>query len=150
MAFVDEAQLEHAVLNLVINARDAMPHGGNLTLATSNFYMDENFVRRYPYPVQVGNYILLNVSDSGIGMDPSTKTRIFEPFFTTKESTGTGLGLWVSGEILAKHRATVRVASRAAEEANGRASGTVFMLFFPEDGISAPPMPAQAETTQTA
>jgi signal transduction histidine kinase len=84
-------------------------------------------------------------------MTEATRRRIFEPFFTTKESTGTGLGLWVSGEILAKHRATVRVASRVAEEANGRASGAVFMLFFPEDGIGAPPTPSpEAETTQTA
>jgi signal transduction histidine kinase len=83
-------------------------------------------------------------------MTRATKLRIFEPFFTTKESTGTGLGLWVSGEILAKHHATVRVASRAAEEANGRQSGTVFMIFFPEDGIGSPPVPAPAATTQSA
>src|SRR5258707_10090929 len=79
----DESQIEQVILNLVINARDAMPHGGNLTLATSNFYMDENFVRRYPYPVHVGNYILVNVSYSSIGMVQSGVARIFEPCFTT-------------------------------------------------------------------
>jgi signal transduction histidine kinase len=77
------------------------------------------------------------VADSGCGMTKETRGRIFEPFFTTKE-TGTGLGLWVSGEILAKHNATLRVASRRAEA--GKRSGTVFMLFFPEDGIGVPPL----------
>ena len=65
-------------------------------------------------------------------MDVETRERIFEPFFTPKE-TGTGLGLWVSGEIIAKHNATLRVYSRTAE--TGKSSGTVFMLFFPESGV---------------
>jgi signal transduction histidine kinase len=66
-------------------------------------------------------------------MEKSVQRRIFEPFFTTKEATGTGLGLWVSAEILAKHSATVRVRSRTAEK--GKPSGTVFMVFFPADGL---------------
>ena len=92
--------------------------------------------------------IRLFVADNGCGMTRATRQRIFEPFFTTKETTGTGLGLWVSSEIIAKHNATVRVASRPAEAADGRQSGTVFMLFFPEDGIGVPPVPATAAAAE--
>jgi signal transduction histidine kinase len=94
--------------------------------------------------------IRLFVADNGCGMTQATRLRIFEPFFTTKETTGTGLGLWVSSEIIAKHNATVRVASRPAEGANGKQSGTVFMLFFPEDGIGSAPLPASLAGTQRA
>jgi signal transduction histidine kinase len=90
----------------------------------------------------------LFVADNGCGMTEATRLRIFEPFFTTKESTGTGLGLWVSSEIIVKHNATVRVVSRAAGAADGRKSGTVFMVFFPENGIGVPPMAAPAAATQ--
>jgi signal transduction histidine kinase len=85
----------------------------------------------------------LFVADNGCGMIEATRLRIFEPFFTTKENTGTGLGLWVSSEIIAKHNATVRVASRPQ-------TGTVFMLFFPEGGIGLPPLASAAATTQNA
>jgi two-component system cell cycle sensor histidine kinase/response regulator CckA len=122
----DESQIEQVVLNLVINARDAMPHGGNLTLATSDFYMDENFVRRYPYPVNVGNYILLNVSDSGVGMDPATKARIFEPFFTTKEKgKGTGLGLSMVYGIVKQSNGYIDVSSEIG-------IGTSFEIYLPK------------------
>jgi signal transduction histidine kinase len=83
-------------------------------------------------------------------MTRATLLRIFEPFFTTKEATGTGLGLWVSSEIISKHNATVRVFSRPSAAANGRQSGSVFMLFFPENGIGVPPVPAHATTVQNA
>jgi two-component system cell cycle sensor histidine kinase/response regulator CckA len=90
----DQGQIEQVILNLVVNARDAMPQGGKLVIATANTEMDETFVRRYPYPVQTGPYIILTVADSGVGMDAATKARVFEPFFTTKEKgKGTGLGL---------------------------------------------------------
>jgi signal transduction histidine kinase len=93
--------------------------------------------------------IRLFVADNGCGMTEATRLRIFEPFFTTKESTGTGLGLWVSSEIIAKHKATVRVASRPADPGSGKRSGTVFMLFFPDGGIGLAPLP-QVATTQSA
>jgi signal transduction histidine kinase len=82
-------------------------------------------------------------------MTAATRLRIFEPFFTTKETTGTGLGLWVSGEIISKHNARVRVVSRPAGAGDGGRSGTVFMLFFPENGIGTPPLPAPAAATQS-
>jgi signal transduction histidine kinase len=90
------------------------------------------------------------VADNGSGMTQATRRQIFEPFFTTKESTGTGLGLWVSSEILKKHDATVRVASRPAGAAIGKQSGTVVMLFFPDGGIGSPPLPFPISATQDA
>jgi PAS domain S-box-containing protein len=108
----DESQIEQVILNLAINARDAMPRGGKLALITSNFHMDDNFVRRYPYPVNVGDYILLKVSDTGSGMDARTKARIFEPFFTTKEKgKGTGLGLSMVYGIVKQSNGYIDVSS---------------------------------------
>ena len=99
--------------------------------------------------IEAGGRRLIRLADNGCGMTPQTRARIFEPFFTTKESTGTGLGLWVSSEILAKHRATVRVASRPDDGCSKRC-GTVFMIFFPEDGIGVPQLPAMVAETENA
>jgi signal transduction histidine kinase/CheY-like chemotaxis protein len=94
VALADINQLENAILNLVLNARDAMPNGGKVTIETANTHLDDSYVRKLAEPVKAGQYVVISVSDTGIGMDTKTLTRAFEPFFTTKGvGKGTGLGL---------------------------------------------------------
>lgn len=149
----DRAQIEHALINLAVNARDAMPSGGLLQIRLTSLYLDRGFIHRSGFiEGEEGYYAHISVSDTGMGMDERTRERIFEPFFTTKDvGKGTGLGLSIVYGIVNKHRGHLAVQSEP-----GR--GSTFHIYLPlsaadslrpeEDRLSA--LPKGTETVLLA
>lgn len=122
--FADSGTIEQVIMNLVLNARDAMPEGGKLTIQTAVVTLDEAFCRIHP-DAQAGAHVCLKVSDTGIGMDETVRSRLFEPFFTTKEpGKGSGLGLSVVYGIVKQHEGFIEVDSAPGQ-------GAKFSIYLP-------------------
>jgi PAS domain S-box-containing protein len=124
MIVADSGQLEQVFMNLATNARDAMPHGGILTIETETLIVDD---KNIPIPIEsgLGRYAVVSYSDTGVGMDEKMRERIFEPFFTSKEvGKGTGLGLSVAFGIIKQHNGTILVSSEPGK-------GTTFKIYLP-------------------
>jgi two-component system, cell cycle sensor histidine kinase and response regulator CckA len=139
----DPSHIEQVIVNLVVNARDAMPNGGKLTIETANEELDESFSSNH-LPAKPGPYVVLSVTDTGCGMDQATLNRIFEPFFTTKEQgKGTGLGLSTVFGIVQQSGGGLWVFSEVDR-------GTAFRIYLPrvEEAVTLPRVPLASTSLQ--
>jgi len=150
---IDPNQLENAILNLAVNARDAMPGGGRLTIETSNAYLDENYVAHAGGDIRPGQFVMVAVSDTGAGMSPEVRDKAFEPFFTTKPTgAGSGLGLSMVYGFVKQSDGHVQIYSEPGQ-------GTSIKLYFPRltdekafptrDAVEAPPMPSDVRHNES-
>jgi CheY-like chemotaxis protein len=132
----DTTQLHQMLMNLAVNARDAMPDGGILTLSAANLVIDTQFAGT-GQDIRPGHYVLLQVSDTGEGIDPAIVDRVFEPFFTTKSvGQGTGLGLSTVHAIATGHGGSVQVSSEPR-------IGSTFKVYLPAEVTASPPAPTE-------
>lgn len=137
----DPTQIEQVVMNLCLNARDAMPDGGRLLIESEMVELDDSYCRFYPY-VNPGRYAVFSVSDSGMGMSPEIRDRIFEPFFTTKEKgRGSGMGLATAYGVVKQHGGFIHVYSEPGQ-------GSLFRVYLPAMNSTVPlPAPETADST---
>ncbi len=131
----DPGQIEQLLVNLVVNARDAMPQGGKLTIMTANTSLDEDQIKIF-HDLRAGDYVTLAIADTGTGMTDEVKAHLFEPFFTTKpHGKGTGLGLATCFGVVKQSNANIQVHSELGK-------GTTFTIYFPQVQMKGSPIRA--------
>jgi CheY-like chemotaxis protein len=137
LTIIDPTEFENVLLNLALNARDAMPHGGQLSIETANRWLDEDYARAQLYFVRTGQYVMLAVSDTGLGMEPEVLEHAFEPFFTTKAvGRGSGLGLSMVYGLVKQSGGYINIYSELGK-------GTTIRIYLPQ---AKPESVASAET----